>query len=152
MFLFSLFNIFPFLSQAQWEASREALLTTPWEALLSQHPPLPCGPASTAPSWTSQAQSTARCAACPVVKNKTPPPWQTAARVSVNLFSKPLPVKHLPHFLLPLPPIRTLPTSSLPVLGCYAKTCGALGYMSKANNDCVSVVFLQWPQGMLGLI
>lgn len=52
----------------------------------------------------------------------------------------------------PPPPIRTPPTSSLPVLGCYAKTSGVLGYMSKANNDCAPVASLQWPQGMLGLI
>lgn len=96
MLLFSLLYFLSFLSQAQWEGSREALLTTPWVARLSQHPPLPCGPASTVPSWTSLARSTARCAACPVVKEKTPPPWQTGAGVGFNLFSKLLPLTHSP--------------------------------------------------------
>lgn len=69
--------LIPLLSfQVQWAGSPPALwVTGPWAAPQSPPPPQPCGPASTAPSWTSLAQSTVKCAACPAVKKPRPPPY-----------------------------------------------------------------------------
>lgn len=59
--------------QVQLAGSPPALwVTGPWAAPQRPPPPQPCGPASTAPSWTSPAQSTVKCAACPAVKNPHP--------------------------------------------------------------------------------
>lgn len=53
------------LLQVRLAASPPALwVSAAWAAPRSPPPHQPCGPASTAPSWTSRARSTVRCAAC----------------------------------------------------------------------------------------
>lgn len=59
---------------------RAPWVTRPWGAPRFPPPPPPCGPASTAHSWTSLEQSTVKCAAYPAVKAPPPsPPTQPTA-------------------------------------------------------------------------
>lgn len=149
--------------QVQWAGSPPALwVTGPWAAPQSPPPPQPCGPASTAPSWTSLAQSTVKCAACPAVKNPRPPPYFRAL---------PCPALPCPDLIPPSPPLNSPMTSlhqdqlrDLDVLFCFLsphfeasvlphltgcrdawKGCTRLHriqWVNKIKPDCVSFVSL----------
>lgn len=75
-------------SATQLEGSHRDLWIMPWVAKLSHSPLRLCGPASTAPSWTNLAPSTAKCAVCLAAKTtriRAEPyiPPGTAVRVGV---------------------------------------------------------------------
>lgn len=152
--------------QARWVGSHRALRSTgPWVgAPLHQHPPRRCGPASTAPLWTSQAQSSARCAACRGVK---PHPCPGPLPCFPNPSTHPLPLSTNDFalgldtanscvigclLLAPGPPVH-------PISDCYGvdkrKTMAFVYTKSNdlTNNDCALISLtrsLPWPLTVIG--